>query len=131
MAVSRKAKFGICHGNDGWGGVAVWFSPYAGQRHDPDHDGKRIRRERQTPHTDFHINQNAHDLDEAFEITVTNQKAEPVRVTIVEHMNRGDNWEITEKSSDYTRTDSHTLEFPLEVPAKGTGKLAYSVRYTW
>jgi len=81
--------------------------------------------------TDFHINQNAHDLDESFEITVTNQRAQPVRVTIVEHMNRGENWEITEKSSDYTRTDSHTLEFPLVIPANGTGKLDYSVRYTW
>jgi hypothetical protein len=81
--------------------------------------------------TDFHINQNAHDLDESFEITVTNQKAQPIEVTIVEHMNRGENWEIPEKSADYTKTDSHTLEFPVKVPAKGEGKLTYSVRYTW
>jgi hypothetical protein len=81
--------------------------------------------------TDFHINQNAHDLDESFEITVTNQKAQPVKVTVVEHMNRGENWSIEEKSADYVKTDSHTLEFPLEVPAKGEGKLTYSVRYTW
>lgn len=81
--------------------------------------------------TDFHINQNAHDLDESFEIVVTNQKAQPVKVTVVEHMNRGENWEITEKSANYSKTDSHTIEFPLDVAAKGEGKLTYSVRYTW
>jgi len=27
--------------------------------------------------------------------------------------------------------DSHTLEFPVDVPAKGEAKLTYSVRYTW
>jgi len=81
--------------------------------------------------TDFHINQNAHDLDESFEITLTNQKSEPVKVRVVEHMNRGENWEIQEKSADYTQIDSHTLEFPVDVPAKGEAKLDYSVRYTW
>lgn len=81
--------------------------------------------------TDFHINQNAHDLDESFEITLTNQKAEAVKVRVVEHMNRGENWEIQEKSAEYTKVDSHALEFPVDVPAKGQAKLRYSVRYTW
>jgi len=81
--------------------------------------------------TDFHINQQAHDLDESFEIRLTNQKDEPVRVRVIEHMNRGENWEILEKSADYTKVDSHTLEFPVDVPAKGEAKLTYSVRYTW
>jgi hypothetical protein len=81
--------------------------------------------------TDFRINQNAHDLDESFEIVVTNQKAEPVKVRIVEHMNRGENWEIQTKSADYTKLDSHTLEFPIDIPAKGEAKLTYAVRYTW
>ena len=81
--------------------------------------------------TDFHINQNAHDLDETFEITLTNQKAGPVKVRVVEHMNRGENWAIQEKSGEYTKVDSHTLEFPVDVPAKGEAKVRYSVRYTW
>jgi hypothetical protein len=81
--------------------------------------------------TDFHINQNAHDLDESFEITLTNQKPEPVKVRVMEHMNRGENWEIEAKSADFTKVDSHTLEFPVDVPAKGNAKLTYSVRYTW
>jgi hypothetical protein len=81
--------------------------------------------------TDFHINQNERLLDETFEIKVTNQKSQPVNVTVVEHMYRGDNWEITEKSSAFTKRDSHTLEFPVQVPSKGETTLTYSVRYTW
>ncbi len=81
--------------------------------------------------TDFHINQNERLLDETFEIKVTNQKSQPVNVNVVEHMYRGDNWEITEKSSAFTKRDSHTLEFPVQVPSKGETTLTYSVRYTW
>ena len=54
-----------------------------------------------------------------------------VRVAVLEHLYRGDNWEITEKSTGYTKQDSHTLEFPLEVPAKGDATLTYAVHYTW
>jgi hypothetical protein len=81
--------------------------------------------------TDFHINQNEHILDEKFEIKITNQKQQPVKVTITEHMYRGDNWEITDKSANFTKKDSHTLAFPVQVPAKGETTLTYSVRYTW
>jgi hypothetical protein len=81
--------------------------------------------------TDFHINQSGHILDETFEIKLTNQKAQPVTVNVVEHLYRGDNWRIQEKSSDYTKLDSHTLQFPIQVPAKGETTLTYAVRYTW
>ena len=81
--------------------------------------------------TDFHINQQDRLLDEAFEIKITNQKQQPVKVTVVEHLYRCDNWEILAKSTDYTKRDSHTIEFPLQVPAKGETTLTYSVRYTW
>ena len=81
--------------------------------------------------TDFHVNQQDRILDETFEIKLTNQKQQPVNVTVVEHLYRGDNWEILSKSADYTKLDSHTLEFPLQVPAKGETTLTYSVRYSW
>ncbi len=44
--------------------------------------------------TDFHVNVNGHILDESFEIKLTNQKQQPVTVNVVEHLYRGDNWEI-------------------------------------
>jgi hypothetical protein len=81
--------------------------------------------------TDFHINQQDRIVDESFEIEITNQKAQPVNVNVVERLYRGVNWEIREKSSDFTKRDSRTVEFPIKVPAKGEATLTYSVRYTW
>jgi hypothetical protein len=81
--------------------------------------------------TDFHVNVNGHILDETFEIKLTNQKQQPVTVTVVEHLYRGANWEIAEKSSTFTKADSRTVQFPIQVPAKGESTLTYSVRYTW
>ncbi len=81
--------------------------------------------------TDFHVNQSDRILDETFEIKVTNQKLQPVKVTVQEHMYRGDNWQIMNKSADFSKRDSHTIEFPLQVPAKGEITLTYSVRYSW
>ena len=81
--------------------------------------------------TDFHINQNEHFIDERFEIKLTNQKAQPVNIEVLEHLYRCDNWEITEKSAAFNKHDSHTIEFPISVPAKGATTLAYSVHYSW
>lgn len=81
--------------------------------------------------TDFHIDQNDHILDETFEIKLTNQKPEPVTVKVLEHLYRGNNWEVRQKSADYTKLDSRTIQFPVQVPAKGEATLTYSVRYSW
>jgi len=79
--------------------------------------------------TDFHTA--AHSTDESFEVTLSNQKAQPVTVHVIEHMNRGENWKVTVKSSDFTKRDSSTVDFPITVPAKGDATLTYSVHYTW
>ena len=81
--------------------------------------------------TDFHVNQGERILDETFEIKLTNQKPEPVNVNVIEHLYRGDNWEVQHNSADYTKLDSHTIQFPLQVPAKGEATFTYSVRYSW
>lgn len=81
--------------------------------------------------TEFHVDQRAHTIDETFEITVKNQKTTPVKVAVVEHMNRGQNWAIPTKSTDYTKRDSNTIEFPVTVPAAGEVKVTYSAHYTW
>jgi hypothetical protein len=54
-----------------------------------------------------------------------------VNVAAIEHMYRGENWEITEKSSRFNKLDSHTLKFAMTVPAKGEATLTYTVHYTW
>jgi len=52
-------------------------------------------------------------------------------VNVLEHLYRGDNWEIEHKSSDFTKLDSHTIQFPTEIPAKGEATVTYSVHYSW
>jgi hypothetical protein len=81
--------------------------------------------------TDFHIDQRAHTTDETFEITVKNQKTTPVNVAVVEHMNRAQNWQIAAQSTNFSKKDSTTLEFPIAVPAAGETKVTYTVHYTW
>ena len=81
--------------------------------------------------TNFHVDYNQRIIDETFEIRVTNQKQQEANVSVIEHMYRCDNWDITAKSTDFQKLDSHTLEFPLQVPAKGETVLTYAVHYTW
>lgn len=81
--------------------------------------------------TGFHVDGLHRTTDESFEIKLSNQKPQPVTVHAVEHMNRGENWEITAKSSDYTKRDSSTIDFPISVPAKGDATLTYTAHYTW
>jgi hypothetical protein len=81
--------------------------------------------------TDFHVDNRAHSMDESFEITLKNQKDQPVTIDAVEHLYRCDNWQITEKSSDFAKRDSSTIVFPVSVPSKGETMLTYTVHYTW
>ena len=81
--------------------------------------------------TDFHVDNNAHYMDETIEVKLSNAKDQPVTIHDIEHLNRSQNWDITEKSSDFTKHDSNTIDFPIVVPAKGSATLTYSVRYTW
>jgi hypothetical protein len=81
--------------------------------------------------TNFYIDNGRRTLDEYFEIKLANQKSQPVTVNVLEHLYRGDNWEIMQKSADYTKLDSHTIQFPVQVPAKGEASVTYAVRYTW
>ena len=81
--------------------------------------------------TDFHVNNNGHTIDEAFEVVLSNAKDVPVVIHDVERMNRAENWAITDKSGDFSKKDSHTIDFPVTVPAKGQARLTYTVHYTW
>ena len=80
---------------------------------------------------DFHTDQRGHTTDETIEVIVKNQKSTPVNVAVVEHLNRGLNWQITEQSTNFSKRDSNTIEFPITVPPAGETKVTYSVRYTW
>jgi hypothetical protein len=80
---------------------------------------------------DYQVNYNAHKIDETFEIKLRNHKKDAAVVRVVEHMYRCDNWEITQKSDEFAKTDSHTAEFRVPVPADGEKTVRYTVHYTW
>jgi hypothetical protein len=81
--------------------------------------------------TDFHVDVRGHVVDESFEIKLTNQKTQAVTVNVQEHLYRGSNWGITQKSAEYTKLDSQTVQFAVPVPAKGEAAVTYTVHYTW
>ncbi|HEX7878441.1 MAG TPA: DUF4139 domain-containing protein, partial [Candidatus Eisenbacteria bacterium] len=75
--------------------------------------------------TDYQrINDNT--FKQSVKIEIRNHKTESVPVSIIEHL-PGD-WDITEKSTDFKKTDAHTVEFPVTVPADGTVTVTYTAR---
>jgi hypothetical protein len=69
--------------------------------------------------------------DESFEIKVRNRKKESVEIRVVEHLYRWNNWEITQKSNDFTKTDAQTIEFRVKVNPDEEKIITYTVHYSW
>jgi hypothetical protein len=68
---------------------------------------------------------------ESFEITLRNHKDEDVEIRVVEHLSRWSEWRILASNQDYTKLDSSTIEFRVDVPENGETVLTYTVRYDW
>ncbi|MDX2225723.1 MAG: hypothetical protein SFY92_01275 [Verrucomicrobiae bacterium] len=82
--------------------------------------------------TTFRINATGNDTaDETFEIKVRNRKKEAVEVRIVERLYRWTNWEIKQKSDEFSKLNSDTVEFRVKIPADGEKVVTYSVHYWW
>jgi hypothetical protein len=81
--------------------------------------------------TNFKISTEGRTIDESYSIIVKNAKDKPVNVDVVEHLFRAANWDVVEKSSDFTKTDSSTVTFPVTVPAHGQQTVSYTVHYSW
>ncbi len=81
--------------------------------------------------TSYNIDRSRRWLDESFEIKLRNHKKEKVEVRVVEHLYRGINWEITEKSNTYLKTDSRTIEFRVQLEPDEEKTITYTVHYTW
>jgi hypothetical protein len=82
--------------------------------------------------TDYQIDTMRNWLDEAFEIKLRNRKdSGTVEIRVVEHLYRWINWQIVEKSDPFTKTDSQTIEFRVQVPAGQEKVVTYKVHYTW
>ncbi len=81
--------------------------------------------------TAFYIDNTRRTMTESFEITLTNRKDEPVTVTAVETLYRGNNARVTERSHSFEQKDAFTIEFPVEVGADQKETIRYTVNYTW
>jgi hypothetical protein len=81
--------------------------------------------------TDFKVNNGNRWAEEAFEIKVRNHKKEAVEVRVVEHLFRFDNWEITKKSDEFEKLDSHTIEFRVKLEPDQEKIVTYRVHYSW
>lgn len=80
---------------------------------------------------DFKEDNGSHWIDESFEIKLRNHKKIPADIRVVEHLYRGDNWEIRQKSDDFVKTDSHTIEFRVSVVPDAEKTVTYTVHYSW
>ncbi len=81
--------------------------------------------------TDYRFDSGNKWCDESFEIKVRNHKKTPVEIRVVEHLYRWSNWEITEKSDTFLKTDAQTIEFRLQVQPDEERTITYKAHYTW
>lgn len=81
--------------------------------------------------TNFAVNQSEHWASESFEITLRNRKKEPVEIRVVEHLLRWVNWEITENSDPFVKTNAQQVEFRVKLKPGEENKLTYKAKYSW
>jgi hypothetical protein len=67
--------------------------------------------------------------ESAYQVEIKNAKKEAVTVTVQEPM-PGD-WEILEKSHNFTKETSGTAKFTVNIPAEGSAVLKYRTRVKW
>ena len=81
--------------------------------------------------TNIKVDSNNHWLDESFEIKLRNHKKEQVEIKVVEHLFRWFNWDITEKSDPFAKTNAQTAEFRVPLKPDEEKTLHYTAHYSW
>jgi hypothetical protein len=69
--------------------------------------------------------------EESIEISLRNHKDNSIKVNVLEHLWRYANWKILDKSHDFKKKDSQTIEFEVPVEKNSETKITYTVRYWW
>ncbi len=64
-----------------------------------------------------------------WEVEVRNHKDEPAEVTLVEPA--GGEWSIVRSDHEYTKVDQRTFHFDVELPARESVKVTYTIRVRW
>jgi hypothetical protein len=81
--------------------------------------------------TNYTIEMGKSSATETFQIKVRNHEKEAVDVRVVEHLYRGANWNIVNKSDDFQKKDSQTIEFPVTLAPDAEKTITYTAHYTW
>lgn len=81
--------------------------------------------------TNFKIDHGERYVDESFEIKVRNHKTVAVEVRVVEHLYRWYTWTIQEKSQDFAKLESQTIEFRVKLQPDEEKTVTYKVHYSW
>jgi len=81
--------------------------------------------------TDFKIDTDSKWIDETIKINLRNHKEEPVEFKVVEKLYRWSNWKISQKSHEYEKKDSNTIEFNVKIPKDSEIVVGYKVHYWW
>ena len=81
--------------------------------------------------TSFKVNNRGDNADEAFEVRLRNHKKEPVEIRVVEHLYRWTNWEISENSDPFVKTNAQAVEFRVQVKPDEEKVVTYKVHYSW
>ncbi|GMU44173.1 MAG: DUF4139 domain-containing protein [Xanthomonadales bacterium] len=80
---------------------------------------------------DFKLDTSQKFLDETFEIEVRNRKQVAAEVVIREYFYRWSGWELLQSTHKGDKRDQQTMDFTVLIPADGTAKVRYTVRYRW
>jgi hypothetical protein len=81
--------------------------------------------------TDYQLDNRNGQAAESFAITLRNHKKDPVEIRVVEHLYRWNNWQITAKSDDFTKTDAQTIEFRVTLQPEQEKVITYTAQYNW
>jgi hypothetical protein len=81
--------------------------------------------------TNIRVDNEQHGIDESYEIKLRNHKKEMTEIRVVEHLFRWTNWEITDKSEPFQKTNAQTMEFRVQLKPDEEKTFHYTVHYSW
>ncbi len=81
--------------------------------------------------TAFSVDRGAREMNESFRLTLSNTGDNARTVTVREHPNRWNNWQVASSSIKPNRKTPDLLEFQIPVAAGGKTTLDFSITYSW
>ena len=81
--------------------------------------------------TNWRLDTSKNCADESFEIKLRNHKKEPVEIRVAEHLFRWVNWDITQTSDTFLKTNAQQMEYRVQVKPDEEKTVTYTVHYSW